>query len=205
MSKHEGQLVEEFARGKDLNEFDTEEVKLLVRGLRRVVLSYRAMRVANPYVERGYASKEDYGMHVDIKMKCVQAAVESLKDLGGNVIDKAKEFEKYVSGQGLMIVNPGDVPDINNAGPAVGLPQYKCRKIVRAAKITEIKPWIDTTDPNSKAMAQLVFGEIHGTVDVEFAWVERFKPVAGGYFVVYEDGYTSFSPAKAFEEGYTKL
>jgi hypothetical protein len=87
----------------------------------------------------------------------------------------------------------------------IELPQYQCHKIVRAAKITEIKPWIDTTDPNSKAMAQLVFGEIHGTVDVEFAWVERFKPVAGGYFVVYEDGYTSFSPAKAFEEGYTKL
>lgn len=33
----------------------------------------------------------------------------------------------------------------------------------------------------------------------------KHKPVAGGYFVVYEDGYESFSPAKAFEEGYTRI
>ena len=27
----------------------------------------------------------------------------------------------------------------------------------------------------------------------------------GGYYVVYEDGYKSFSPAGAFESGYTPL
>jgi hypothetical protein len=27
----------------------------------------------------------------------------------------------------------------------------------------------------------------------------------GGYYVVYEDGYKSFSPASAFENGYTRL
>lgn len=26
-----------------------------------------------------------------------------------------------------------------------------------------------------------------------------------GYYVVYDDGYKSWSPAKAFEEGYTKI
>jgi hypothetical protein len=31
----------------------------------------------------------------------------------------------------------------------------------------------------------------------------RPTPQAGMYFVQYEDGYFSFSPAKAFEEGYT--
>jgi hypothetical protein len=30
-------------------------------------------------------------------------------------------------------------------------------------------------------------------------------PQPGGYFVVYKDGYKSFSPAKAFEEGYTRI
>ena len=30
-------------------------------------------------------------------------------------------------------------------------------------------------------------------------------PQDGGYMVVYKDGYTSFSPAAEFEEGYTKL
>jgi hypothetical protein len=28
---------------------------------------------------------------------------------------------------------------------------------------------------------------------------------AGGYFVVYEDGYESFSPAKAFEEVHIRI
>lgn len=34
---------------------------------------------------------------------------------------------------------------------------------------------------------------------------ERYKPVAGDFLVVYPDGYQSFSPRKAFLEGYTKL
>jgi hypothetical protein len=27
----------------------------------------------------------------------------------------------------------------------------------------------------------------------------------GGYFVVYDDGYTSYSPAAAFESGYSRI
>ena len=30
-------------------------------------------------------------------------------------------------------------------------------------------------------------------------------PIIGGYLVCYKDGYTSWSPAQAFEEGYSKL
>lgn len=30
-------------------------------------------------------------------------------------------------------------------------------------------------------------------------------PAAGGYYVVYEDGYQSYSPAKAFEDGYAPV
>lgn len=41
------------------------------------------------------------------------------------------------------------------------------------------------------------------TVSAEY--MAKHKPVVGGYFVVYEDGYESFSPAKAFEEGYTLI
>jgi len=33
----------------------------------------------------------------------------------------------------------------------------------------------------------------------------RYMPVPGDYLVVYNDGYESFSPGKAFEEGYTLL
>ena len=36
-------------------------------------------------------------------------------------------------------------------------------------------------------------------------YVAKHKPEVGGYYVVYEDGYKSFSPAGAFESGYTPL
>ena len=36
-------------------------------------------------------------------------------------------------------------------------------------------------------------------------YLGKHTPQLGGYYVVYDDGYSSFSPAKAFEEGYTRL
>jgi hypothetical protein len=33
----------------------------------------------------------------------------------------------------------------------------------------------------------------------------KHKPEVGGYYVVYKDGYRSFSPAEAFETGYEKI
>ena len=35
--------------------------------------------------------------------------------------------------------------------------------------------------------------------------IHKNKPFVGGYYVVYKDGYKSFSPADAFEDGYSKL
>lgn len=40
---------------------------------------------------------------------------------------------------------------------------------------------------------------------VEPDYVTKHKPTVGGYFVQYADGYKSFSPAQAFEEGYTLI
>lgn len=40
---------------------------------------------------------------------------------------------------------------------------------------------------------------------VDDAYVQKHNPQAGGYFVVYADGYKSFSPSQAFEEGYTLI
>ena len=33
----------------------------------------------------------------------------------------------------------------------------------------------------------------------------KHQPTVGGYYVVYKDGYKSFSPADAFESGYTRV
>jgi len=85
-------------------------------------------------------------------------------------------------------------------GYQVEMPKYKCHKEVRAAKITGYAEF------NSKnRTAVLFFGDIGGRAEVTAAWMEKHKPEEGGYFVIYEDGYTSFSPAEAFEGGYSRF
>lgn len=42
-------------------------------------------------------------------------------------------------------------------------------------------------------------------IPVDGKFIEKHSPTAGGYYVVYEDGYKSFSPAEAFESGYSKI
>lgn len=80
------------------------------------------------------------------------------------------------------------------------LPLYKCHKRVRAGKITEIVD--DPVVPGGKILNLYKDG---CTRNVDSAWLTRNPSVEiGGYFVEYQDGYTAFSPAKAFDEGYTK-
>ena len=83
----------------------------------------------------------------------------------------------------------------------VEVPKYKSHKTVRAAKITEIQ----NHESDGSGSRTMVFGEIGGSKFLTDEWNERFKPEVGGYYVIYEDGYISYSPAKAFEEGYTKV
>jgi hypothetical protein len=35
--------------------------------------------------------------------------------------------------------------------------------------------------------------------------MKKHRPQVGGYYVLYEDGYHSFSPAPAFESGYSLI
>lgn len=83
--------------------------------------------------------------------------------------------------------------------PTPELPQYKCHKTVGALKIKNIEK-----DPNGGAV--LFFEDQEGlSVDKNKEWIEKHSPEVGGYLVRYEGGYESFSPAKAFEDGYTKI
>ena len=78
----------------------------------------------------------------------------------------------------------------------VDIPQYRSHKVVRAAKITGFR---ENGNPD---MPDLLLGEI-GSIAVQLPeWHSKHRPQIGGYYVVYEDGYASYSPAKAFEEGY---
>jgi len=80
------------------------------------------------------------------------------------------------------------------------MPKYRCHKEVWALKIKAVKPEALTTG------AVLVFEEDgYAPMRVPQGFIDKHDPQPGGYFVQYKDGYQSFSPAKAFEEGYTRI
>lgn len=84
------------------------------------------------------------------------------------------------------------------------LPRYRCHKIVRAAKITRV------SYGNGGTLLTVAVPRPGGRQEsaelaVSTEWSQKHNPDVGGYVVVYADGYTSFSPAEAFEAGYTLL
>ena len=79
------------------------------------------------------------------------------------------------------------------------MPKYKCHKEVWALKIKDI-------DKTIKGKAILFFEDKrYAPLTVSYKYIQKHKPQAGGYYVVYKDGYESWSPAEAFESGYTEI
>lgn len=75
-----------------------------------------------------------------------------------------------------------------------GLAQYACHKLVNAGQITAINAAsLTIDDEDGNAISRIVSDE----------WLKKHNPEVGGYFVVYADGYESYSPVEAFEKGYT--
>ena len=86
------------------------------------------------------------------------------------------------------------------------LPKYLCTKTVWALKIKAIVRDGEGEDRESDGSAMITPEDARYSpikVDADYMW--KHKPEVGGYYVVYADGYKSFSPAKAFEEGYTLI
>lgn len=79
------------------------------------------------------------------------------------------------------------------------LPKYKCHKVVWALKIAGIEQKVD----GSTLIVPDETG--YGPLEVSRDFMSKHKPQVGGYYVVYKDGYASYSPADAFEDGYTKI
>ncbi len=80
---------------------------------------------------------------------------------------------------------------------SIEMPKYVCHKEVWALKIqaivwTEGKIFIQPEDT--------AYARIEITKDFD----RKHNPSSGGYYVVYADGYKSYSPAHAFESGYTR-
>jgi hypothetical protein len=84
------------------------------------------------------------------------------------------------------------------------MPRYRCHKEVHALKIAEVHYFSPAAGTANHG--RLLFeDDRYASMDVTPEWVAKHDPKAGGYFVVYEDGYSSFSPAEAFESGYTRI
>lgn len=92
-----------------------------------------------------------------------------------------------------------------NSGNAKEMTRYRSHKEVWALKIKEI---IDPTEPGNESDGSriLVFEDgCYADMRVDHEYVHKHNPQADGYYVVYKDGYKSWSPAEAFEEGYTRV
>jgi hypothetical protein len=77
---------------------------------------------------------------------------------------------------------------------------YISHKRVQAAEIIYVGNY-DTDDKGATVRRITLAGGEEVTLPAEtFA---RYVPLPGDFYVVYEDGYKSFSPRKAFLEGYT--
>jgi hypothetical protein len=85
----------------------------------------------------------------------------------------------------------------DDAGAAREIPRYQCHKKVGALKIKAVQS-IDgyRIIPEDAGYAP---------VKVSAEYWDKHRPKAGGYYVVYDDGYKSYSPAEAFESGYTRI
>lgn len=107
------------------------------------------------------------------------------------------------------------------------MPRYRCHKEVWALKIKTV---VAEQEPQfSGALCRSIEGcgdcerciyrAHHGypgyimtpdnpsysPIKLDRAYFNKHHPQDGGYYVVYKDGYKSFSPADAFEDGYTKI
>ncbi|ESZ32712.1 hypothetical protein [Mesorhizobium sp. L2C066B000] len=82
------------------------------------------------------------------------------------------------------------------------LPRYRCHKVVQALKLTDITRNLDTGQvtltPEDKS---------YQPFDAPPGWYERFHGSDNdtGYFVQYEDGFSSWSPTEPFEDGYSLM
>ena len=89
--------------------------------------------------------------------------------------------------------------DMNDENAAkMEMPRYRSHKEVWALKIADIQHDHEgsTITPTNKEYAPF---------RVDTAYVDKHRPRIGGYYVVYADGYKSWSPPEAFEEGYTLI
>jgi len=85
------------------------------------------------------------------------------------------------------------------------MPQYQCHKKVRALKIETLKHTGTQEHESDGSLLMIPENKLYEPFILDAKFVSKHNPKEGGYYIVYDDGYASFSPAQAFESGYTLL
>ncbi|NMA73881.1 MAG: hypothetical protein GX963_06900 [Bacteroidales bacterium] len=89
---------------------------------------------------------------------------------------------------------------------SIEMPKYQSHKQVWALKIKAIVRDGEGENRETDGSAMIIPEEEgYEPFKVDFEYMRKHKPQVGGYFVQYEDGYKSFSPAEPFESGYTRI
>jgi hypothetical protein len=108
---------------------------------------------------------------------------------------RAREIQPAVGDQGKQ-QDPATDSSAASDTDTAGMPKYRCHKEVWALKIVRVEYF-------PYGGGRLHFDPPFAPIDIRRRWINSHSAVEGGYFVVYKDGYSSFSPAEAFEDGYT--
>ncbi len=92
---------------------------------------------------------------------------------------------------------------------SVEMPKYQSYKKVWALKIKEIVFDSDLARAeNRETDGSATITPVEDGYDpfrVDYSYVSKHRPKVGGYYVLYKDGYRSWSPANAFEDGHTRI
>ena len=110
------------------------------------------------------------------------------------------KFDEKLGLDGFVVlpVNPDD-PNTMMAK----VPAYRSHKVVAAVKIKELEHQEDGGALLWPELPKDFFAMAAFSVSPE--WMTKHEARVGGYYVFYEDGYRSYSPAEAFENGYTRI
>lgn len=91
---------------------------------------------------------------------------------------------------------------------SVEMPRYKCHKTVWALKIKHIEYDYEKASSENRETdgSAMITPEEDGFAPfrVKSQYLNKHAPQVGGYYILYKDGYKSFSPADVFEDGYTR-
>ena len=82
------------------------------------------------------------------------------------------------------------------------MPKYRSHKVVHALKIKDVQDPTVAGNESDGSRLLIPADDRYGAISVGHEFVRKHQPFPGGYYIVYPDGYKSYSPAESFEDGY---